>query len=73
MERDKSRIVLGIASEAPEARVITINMDNETIDLSRPERLRLRYDGNVTEKAGSIDELFADGDSPLYYLTLTVK
>jgi len=67
-ERDRNRIVLGIASEAPEARVITVNLDNETLDLSRPERLRFRYDGAVIEKTGSIDELFVDGGIPLYYL-----
>ncbi|WP_255336969.1 MAST domain-containing protein [Methanosarcina sp. KYL-1] len=67
-ERERDRIVLGVESDLPEGRVITVNVDNETIDLSDPERLRLRYDGEVIEKADSIDELFAGGDRPLCYL-----
>ncbi len=67
-DKDRNCIMLGIESESPEGRVITINVDNGTIDLSRPESLRLRYDGTVIEKAGSIDELFAGLNSPLYYL-----
>ena len=43
-------------------------MDNDTIDLSKPERVRLRYDGIMMKEATSIDELFTGGESPLYYL-----
>jgi hypothetical protein len=43
-------------------------MDNETIDLSRPEHIRLRYDGAAIVEADSIDELFAGGETPLYYM-----
>ena len=67
-DRDRNRIVLGIESESQEGKVITINVDNETIDLSKPERIRLRYDGTVVEEATSIDELFTGGGNPLYYL-----
>lgn len=67
-DRDRNRIVLGIESESQEGRVITINVDNETIDLSKPERIMLRYDGIMIEEAASIDELFTGGDDPLYYL-----
>lgn len=67
-ERARDRIVLGVESELSEGRVITVNVDNETIDLSRPDRLRLRFDGQDIEKAESIDELFAGGDRPLCYL-----
>lgn len=67
-DRDRDRIVLGVDSELPEGRVITVNVDNETIDLSNPDRLRLHFDGEEIEKAESIDELFAGGDRPLCYL-----
>ncbi len=67
-ERDRDRIVLGVDSELPQGRVITVNVDNETINLSNPDRLRLHFDGEDIEKAESIDELFAGGDRPLCYL-----
>lgn len=67
-ERDRDRIVLGVNSDLPEGRVITVNVDNETINLSNPDRLRLRFDGEDIEKVGSIDELFAGGNRPLCYL-----
>ena len=67
-ERDRDRIVLGVDSDLPEGRVITVNVDNETINLSNPDRLRLRFNGKVIEKAENIDELFAGGNSPLCYL-----
>jgi MAST domain-containing protein len=67
-DRDRDRIVLGVDSELPEGRVITVNVDNETINLSNPDRLRLHFDGEEIEKAESIDELFAGGDRPLCYL-----
>lgn len=67
-DRDRGRIVLGVDSELPEGRVITVNVDNETINLSNPDRLRLHFDGEEIEKAESIDELFAGGDRPLCYL-----
>lgn len=67
-ERDRDRIVLGVDSDLPEGRVITVNVDNETINLSNPDRLRLRFDGVEIEKAGSIDELFAGGNRSLCYL-----
>ncbi|WP_156148165.1 MULTISPECIES: MAST domain-containing protein [unclassified Methanosarcina] len=68
MERDRDRIVLGVDSDLPEGRVITVNVDNETINLSNPDRLRLRFDGVEIEKAESIDELFVGGNRPLCYL-----
>jgi len=43
-------------------------VDNETINLSNPDRLRLRIDGNAIERAENIDELFAGGNRPLCYL-----
>ena len=67
-ERDRDHIVLGVNSDLPEGRVITVNVDNETINLSNPDRLRLRFDGVEIEKAGSIDELFVGGNRPLCYL-----
>jgi len=67
-DRDRDRIVLGVDSELHEGRVITVNVDNETINLSNPDRLRLHFDGEEIEKAESIDELFAGGDRPLCYL-----
>jgi MAST domain-containing protein len=67
-ERDRDRIVLGVDSDLPEGRVITVNVDNETINLSNPDRLRLRFNGKVIEKAESIDELFTGGNRPLCYL-----
>ncbi len=67
-ERDRDRIVLGVDSDLPEGRVITVNVDNETINLSNPDRLRLHFDGVEIEKAESIDELFAGGNRPLCYL-----
>ena len=67
-DRERDRLVLGVSSETQEGKVITINVDNETIDLSRPERIRLRYDGTVIENASSIDELFAGGTVPLCYM-----
>ncbi|AKB18225.1 MULTISPECIES: MAST domain-containing protein [unclassified Methanosarcina] len=66
-ERDRDRIVLGVESEMPAGRVICINVDNETINLTNPDRLRLRYDGAIIEEADSIDELFAGGNSSLCY------
>jgi MAST domain-containing protein len=67
-DRDRNRIVLGVESETQENMIITVNVDNETIDLSRPEHIRLRYDGAVIKEANSIDELFAGGETPLYYM-----
>lgn len=67
-DRDRDRIVLGVDSELPQGRVITVNVDNETINLSNPDRLRLHFDGEEIEKAESIDELFAGGDRPLCYI-----
>ncbi|MFZ2497441.1 hypothetical protein [Methanosarcina sp.] len=67
-DRDEDRIVLGIVSESQEGGVITINVDNETLDFSRPERLLLRCNGTVIEEAASIDELFTGGDKSLYYI-----
>ncbi|WP_048169088.1 hypothetical protein [Methanosarcina sp. 2.H.A.1B.4] len=66
-EMDRDRIVLGIESDLPDGRVININVDNETINLTNPDRLRIRYDGAIIEDADSIDELFADGNRPLCY------
>ncbi|AKB62320.1 hypothetical protein MSMAP_2335 [Methanosarcina mazei SarPi] len=67
-ERDRDRVVLEVNSDLPEGRVITINVDNETVNLSSPDRIRLRFNGKVIEKAGNIDELFAGGSRPLCYL-----
>jgi len=66
-ERYRDRIVLGVESDLPDGRVININVDNETINLTNPDRMRLRYDGAIIEEADSIDELFAGGNSPLCY------
>lgn len=66
-DRDQDRIVLCIESEMPDGRVVSINVDNETFNLTNPERLRIRYDGEVVEEAGSIDELFKDRGVPLCY------
>lgn len=66
-ERDRDRIVLGVESKLSDGRVISINVDNETINLTNPERLRIRYDGTIIEEADSIDELFAGGNRPLCY------
>jgi len=67
-EAVRDRVVLNVASELKEGQVITINMDDETIDLTRPERIRLRYDGDVVARTDNIDELFAGGNRPLCYL-----
>jgi len=67
-ERDRDRIVLAVESNLSDGKVITINVDNETINLSNPDRLRLRIDGNAIERAENIDELFAGGNRPLCYL-----
>lgn len=67
-ERDRNRIVLGVDSDLPEGRVITVNVDNETINLSNPDRIRIRIDGQAIENAENIDELFAGGNRPLCYL-----
>ncbi|WP_440948042.1 MAST domain-containing protein [Methanosarcina sp. T3] len=66
-DRDRDRIVLNVESELPDGRVIYVNVDNETINLTNPDRLRLRYDGTVIEEADNIDELFAGGSTPLCY------
>jgi MAST domain-containing protein len=67
-ERDRDRIVLAVESNLSDGKVITINVDNETINLSNPDRLRLRIDGNAIERAENIDELFAGGNRLLCYL-----
>jgi len=67
-ERDRDRIVLGVDSNLSEGRVITVNLDNDTINLSNPDRLRLRFNGKVIEKVESIDELFTGRNRPLCYL-----
>lgn len=67
-ERDRDRIVLGVESNISQGRVITVTVDNETINLTNPDRLRLRIDGNAIERAANIDELFAGGTRPLCYL-----
>ena len=66
-ERYRNRIVLGVESDLPDERVINMNVDNETINLTNPDRLRIRYDGTIIEEADSIEELFAGGNSPLCY------
>jgi MAST domain-containing protein len=66
-DRDRDRIVLCIESELPDGRVININVDNETINLTNPERLRIRYDGSIIEEADNIDELFEGGNKSLCY------
>ncbi|MGP8330551.1 MAG: MAST domain-containing protein, partial [Methanosarcinaceae archaeon] len=67
-EAIRNRVVIGIESEMEEGQVITINLDNETINLTRPEYIRLRYDGVALGRAANIDELFAGGNEPLCYL-----
>jgi MAST domain-containing protein len=67
-ERDKDRIVLGVESNISDGRVITVNVDNGTLNLSNPDRLRLRIDGNAVERTENIDDLFAGGTRPLCYL-----
>ncbi|WP_410509112.1 MAST domain-containing protein [Methanosarcina hadiensis] len=67
-ERDRDRIVLRVNSDLPEGRVITVNVDNETINLSNPDRIRLHIDGQVIERAENIDVLFAGGNRPLCHL-----
>jgi len=67
-ERDRDRIVLAVESNLSDGKVITVNVDNETINLSNPDRLRLRIDGNAIENAETIDDLFAGGNRPLCYL-----
>jgi len=67
-ERDRDRVVLAVESNLSDGKVITVNLDNETINLSNPDRLRLRIDGNSIEKAENIDDLFAGGNRPLCYL-----
>lgn len=67
-EAIRNRVVLGIESEMEVGQVITIDLDNETIDLTRPERIRLQYDGVALKRAGDIDELFAGGNRALCYL-----
>jgi MAST domain-containing protein len=67
-ERDRDRIVLAVESNLSDGKVITVNLDNETINLSNPDRLRLRIDGNAVERTENIDDLFAGGTRPLCYL-----
>ena len=67
-ETMRNRVVMNVSSELEEGQVITINLDDETIDLSRPERLRLRFDGQVLHCADNIDELFEGGEEPLCYM-----
>lgn len=67
-DRDRDRIVLGVDSDLPEGRVITVNVDNDTINLSNPDRLRFRFDREVIERAETIDDLFTGGNRPLCYL-----
>jgi len=67
-ERDRDRIVLGVESNISQGRVITVTVDNESLNLTNPDRLRLRIDGNAIERATNIDELFAGGTRPLCYL-----
>jgi MAST domain-containing protein len=67
-ERDRDRIVLGVNSDLPEGRAVTVNVDNETINLSSPDHLRIRLDGQIIENAENIDELFAGGNRSLCYL-----
>ncbi|MBN1134530.1 MAG: hypothetical protein JXA38_06415 [Methanosarcinaceae archaeon] len=64
----RNRVVLSVASELEEGQIITINLDNETLDLTRPERIRLRYDGQLLTCVDNIDELFANGSLPLCYM-----
>lgn len=64
----QNRVVIGVQSEMKEGQVVTINLDGETIDLTNPDRIRLRYDGVALERAGNIDELFAGGNRALCYL-----
>ncbi|MDY9926430.1 hypothetical protein [Methanosarcina sp.] len=66
-DRDRDRIVLCVESEIPDGRVININVDNETINLTKPELLRIRYDGSIIEEADNIDELFESGNRSLCY------
>lgn len=67
-ERDRDRIVLAVESNLSDGKVITVNVDNETINISNPDRIRLRIDGQVIERAENIDDLFTGGNRPLCYL-----
>ncbi len=67
-EAIQNRVVIGVESDMEEGQVVTINLDGETIDLTNPDRIRLRYDGVALERARNIDELFAGGNRPLCYL-----
>lgn len=66
-DRDRDLIVLFIESELSDGRVVNINVDNETINLTDPERLRIRYDGEVAEETSNIDDLFENLSRPLCY------
>lgn len=66
-ERDRDRIVLCIESELSDGRAVNINMDEETINLTDPGRLRIRCDGEIVEETSSIDELFDNMEKPVYY------
>lgn len=66
-EARQNRVVLGVSSELKGGQVIVINMDNRTMDLTRPERVRMRYDGVPLSCTNNIDELFEGGDQPLCY------
>jgi MAST domain-containing protein len=66
-EARQNRVVLGVSSKLKESQVIVINMDNRTMDFTRPDRLRLRYDGVPLNYTNNIDELFNNGNMPLCY------
>jgi MAST domain-containing protein len=66
-EARQNRVVLGVSSELKEGQIVVINMDNRTMDLTRPDRLRLRYDGALLNHTNNIDELFGNGNQPLCY------
>jgi MAST domain-containing protein len=66
-EARQNRVVLGVSSKLKESQVIVINMDNRTMDFTRPDRLRLRYDGVPLNYTNNIDELFYNGNMPLCY------
>lgn len=67
-ETARNRVVLGVSSDLKEGQVVTVNLDRETMDLTRPERIRIWHDGTQMRRADSIDELFAGNTTPLCYL-----
>ncbi|MDW7733437.1 MAG: hypothetical protein SCH66_13550 [Methanolobus sp.] len=66
-EARQNHMALAIFSELEDGQVIIVNMDEKTMDFTRPDHLRVMYDGVTLNRTDDLDKLFEGGNQPLCY------